>query len=342
MKAWFEKIVIVQILPWVLLAVAGNPGQDTFALPLKSYDSELGAFTLHLPEDYPLEMEVHLSETTSDVALALVTRFGPVDPALFQLVVVSSREQLAEWVGAEMPKWIHAVAREHPSRVVVLAPSGAAADPAEYRFQQALLHELTHIYLYRLYPSWVGGPLPGWFHEGLAVHVSGGLDRGMYRALIRGRLTGRFYTLEQLDRIYHTSSVLSELAYAQSVVAGQVMKDFYGENVFTDFFNVLRLGLPFQQAFGSATGEPVELFYERYHAELLRRYNLLLVLADPAVLFILLPLLVVVAYFVRLWRNRIITARWRQEDAAHDYPNRTSPGGIHSDITEHNTGSEDL
>jgi len=178
------------------------------------------------------------------------------------------------------------------------------------------MHELTHIYLYRLYPRWRGGPLPGWFHEGLAVDISGGLDRGMHRALIRGRITRRFYTLEQLDRIYHTSAILSELAYAQSVVAAQTMAAFYGELVFQAIFDEIRAGRSFHDAFTQATGEALPLFQARYQAELHRRYNLLLVLADPAVLFILLPLLVLAAYFVRVWRNRAIAARWTREDVS--------------------------
>jgi hypothetical protein len=174
---------------------------------------------------------------------------------------------------------------------------------------------LTHIYLYRLYPSAGNGSLPGWFHEGLAVYTGGGLDRGMQRALVRGRITGKFYTLAQLDRIYHTSSVLSELAYAQSAVAAQFMEEIYGRGVFRDIFEELRRERVFPAAFAQATGESLERFHIRYEADLRRRYNFLLVLADPSVLFILLPFLVLVAYLVRQWRNRVITARWAAEGA---------------------------
>ena len=289
-------------------------GQDSLVLS-GAYPSSLGEFTLYLPVEYAKEVEIYLRDVTTDLALALISRFGPVELAPFELAVVNSREQLDAWAGHELPRWIHAVALEHPPRVVVLGPATDVSDPSSHRFEQALLHEFTHVYLYRLYPSPEGGPLPGWFHEGLAVYISSALDRGMHRALIRGRLTNQFYTLEQLDRIYHTSSVLSELAYAQSVVAAQSMEAFYGEGVFRSLFDEIRRGWSFAPAFALAAGETLEQFQARYEAELHRRYNLLIVMTDPSILFILLPLLVLVAYFIRVWRNRVITARWAAESA---------------------------
>ncbi len=304
----------------------GEPGGQESLTFYGPHAGPFGYYMLYLPADYPSEAEDYLREVAEDVALVLISRFGPVDSAAFELVVVNTREQLAAWTGHELPRWIHAVALEHPPRVIVLGPATDISDRTSHHLEQVLLHEFTHIYLYRLYPS-RGGPLPGWFHEGLAVYISSGLDRGMHRALIRGRLTSRFYTLEQLDRIYHTSSVLSELAYAQSVVAAQSMAAFYGEEVFRSLFDEIRRGYSFAPAFALAAGETLEQFQTRYEARLHRRYNLLLVLADPTVLFILLPFLVLAAYFIRVWRSRAITARWAAEgygggddDAGRDIP----------------------
>jgi hypothetical protein len=142
----------------------------------------------------------------------------------------------------------------------------------------------------------------------------------MHRAIVRGRLAGSFYTLTELERIYHQSSELSELAYAQSVVAVQSMEQFYGAGIFRDLFDELRRNRTFDAAFIYAAEESLSTFKIRYQQELSRRYNLLLVLADPLVWFILLPILVLLAYFVRLWRNRIIKARWRQELIALEGP----------------------
>lgn len=311
--AWIGSILLV-----------GSLGAESTASPAEpllasgTYPSAVGDFTLYLPAQYPDAAATDLRHMTEDLSLTLVSRFGPVESAPFRVVITLNREQLDEWAGRELPSWIYAVALEHPSRIVLLGPAADVATATLERFQEALLHELTHIYLHRLYPTRVGGPLPGWFHEGLAVHTSGGLDRSMHRALVRARLFNRFITLEQLRRIVHTSAGLSELAYAQSVVAVQFMDDLYGPEVFRSLFDGLRAGASFRSAFAGAAGETLDAFQTRYQVELLRRYNLLLVAADPNVLFILLPLLVFVAYFAKRWRGRLITAKWKAEEARRD------------------------
>jgi hypothetical protein len=284
--------------------------------PFGPLGCDLGDYALVLPSNYDEDSKDYLIDLVSDVTLGLISRFGPVNQAPFQLVVVNTREQLEKWVGGTLPDWIHAVALERPPRVVILGPGAEVNDPSRHNFEQALLHELTHVYLYRLAPQRGTRLLPGWFHEGIAVHISSGLDRGMHRAIVRGRLARSFYTLTELDRIYHRSSDLSELAYAQSVVAVQSMEQFYGEGIFRILFDELRMNGTFESAFIRATDESLFAFKNRYQQELFRRYNLLLVLADPLVWFILLPILVLLAYLIRLWRNRLIKARWRQALAA--------------------------
>lgn len=311
--AWISTILLVGSLGAEPTAPPGEP-----LLASGTYPSAVGDFTLYLPAHYPDAVATDLRHMTEDLSLTLVSRFGPVASAPFRVVITLDREQLDEWVGRELPSWIHAVALEHPSRIVLLGPAADGATATLEHFQEALLHELTHIYLHRLYPQPAGGPLPGWLHEGLAVHTSGGLDRSMHRALVRARLFNRFITLGELRRIVHTSAGLSELAYAQSVVAVQFMDDLYGADVFRSLFDELRAGASFRSAFARAAGETLDTFQNRYQVELLRRYNLLLVAADPNVLFILLPLLVFVAYFTKRWRGRLITARWRAEEAERD------------------------
>ncbi|UCD36966.1 MAG: hypothetical protein JSW54_09010 [Fidelibacterota bacterium] len=313
----------------VLRATVQPNGTDSL-VATGVHDSPLGKFVLYLPADYQPEAEVYLRETTMDVALALITRFGPVTPAPFQLIIVGTREQLVTTVGGEVPEWIHALAFEHPPRVIILDPNSRRADPASDNLEQTLLHELTHVYLYRLYPSRGGDHLPGWLHEGLAVHISSGLDRGMHRALIRGRLTNKYYTLDQLDRIYHTSSILSELAYAQAAFAAKHMEASYGAGVFRSLFDELRMDKPFFAAFTSSTGESLEEFHARYESELRRQYNILIILGDPQVLFILLPILVLIAYLVRMWRNWRITQKWAIE-GAYDERSQVSAGSPASD-----------
>jgi hypothetical protein len=92
------------------------------------------------------------------------------------------------------------------------------------------------------------------------------------------------------------------------------MADLYGPDVFREIFAGLSAGDDFGTAFARAAGESPAKFQEHYREQLERRYNLLLVAADPRVLYISFPLLLIVAYLVRRWRNAVIKARWQVEE----------------------------
>jgi hypothetical protein len=80
-------------------------------------------------------------------------------------------------------------------------------------------------------------------------------------------------------------------------------------------------------------GEPITLFARRYRANIHRRYNLLLFASDPAVIFTLLPLLLVAAYFVTVLRARRRKAQWDLQEQATEH--ETSNPDETADETSH-------
>jgi len=131
---------------------------------------------------------------------------------------------------------------------------------------------------------------------------------------VKARLFNRFFTLGALSRMHHSSADQSTQAYAQAYLAVRLMADSYGQDIFREIFAIQAKGNSFEDAFSAASGESPARFEEYYLDELGRRYNLLLVLANPRILFITLPLLLLLAYFIRRWRNAIIKARWQLEE----------------------------
>lgn len=311
------KLAIAGIL-WIgpaPLAAARPPSPGDTLIAYPGYACALGPFSIHTPANYSPAIIQGIAQATEDVALALVARFGTVPQSPFQLAIADSRRQFTLWAGRRMPAWTQAVALERPPRIVLLGPGANAAVKNLAFFEATLLHELTHAYLYRLHLPGSGIATPGWFQEGLAEYVGNGMDRRRHGVLIRGRLLGKFRSLAELERIVHTSTEISEVAYAQALVATRLMAEWYGKDVFEVLFDDMRRGLPFPAAFFNATGDRLPDFQRRYDLELLRRYNLLLVMTDPQVLFILLPLLVIVVYLVKRWRSWSITSKWEQEES---------------------------
>lgn len=281
--------------------------------PVKAeyHPSALGEFTLEVAEKYNLQARENLRAAIGSVAIALVGRYGPVEPEKFDLIVVRDRMELFAQVGRELPDWIQAVALARPSRVIMLMPTTRDLDISISEFEQTLMHELTHLYLYRLAPA---RAFPGWFHEGLATYTSNGFNRSLHWALVKARLFNMFFTLGELNRLDHRSADQSTQAYAQAYLAVRLMADAYGPDIFREIFAIQAKGGSFEDSFSAASGESPARFEDYYLDELGRRYNLLLVLANPRILYITLPLLLLLAYFIRRWRNAVIKAKWELEE----------------------------
>ncbi len=300
-----------------VLALAGAAWAAPAPLPVESesvYSSALGDYTLHLPQSFSSAAAINLRQTMETVTTVLVKRYGPVAESPYELVLARDHNELATWTGQELPEWFQAVTLKHPSRVVLLIPTTHDADISVGEFEQTLLHELTHLYLFRVTPAAGGRQLPGWFHEGLAVYTSSGFNRDFHWALVKARLVGRFYDLKELSRFHHSSADWSTQAYAQAYLAVRAMADLYGPDIFREIFTGLSAGDDFGMAFAGAAGESPARFQEHYLEQLERRYNLLLVAADPRVLYVSFPLLLLVAYLARMWRNAVIKARWQVEE----------------------------
>ena len=302
-----------------VLALAGATwvAPATLQMPVEPesvYSSALGEYTLQLPESFSSVAAVNLRQAVETVTMVLVERYGPVAESRYELVLARDHDELATWTGQELPEWFQAVTLRHPSRVVLLIPTTRDADFSAGEFEQTLWHEFTHLYLFRVTSAAGGRQLPGWFHEGLAVYTTGGFNRGFHWALVKARLVGRFYDLKELNRFHHRSADWSTQAYAQAYLAVRAMADLYGPDIFREIFTGLSAGDDFGMAFAGAAGESPARFQEHYLEQLERRYNLLLVAADPRVLYVSFPLLLLVAYLARMWRNAVIKARWQVEE----------------------------
>lgn len=292
-------------------ALIATESRQTPQVKAEYHPSALGEFTLQVTEKYNPQARENLRAAVGSVAMALVGRYGPVPPEKFDLIVVRDRSELFVQAGRELPDWIQAVALERPSRVVMLMPTTRALDISVSEFEQTLMHELTHLYLFRLAPA---SAFPGWFHEGLATYTSNGFNRSLHWSLVKARLFHRFFTLGALNRMTHSSADQSTQAYAQAYLAVRLMADSYGPDIFRRIFAIQVKGRSFEDSFSAASGESPARFEEYYLGELGRRYNFLLVLANPRVLFSTLPLLLLLAYFIRRWRNAVIKAKWELEE----------------------------
>lgn len=305
---------IATVLISTLAIAAGTLGGmelDSLVVPV-TYSSDFGPYKILTPPKFKESSVSELQVAISDVTKILVERYGAIEKISFEVILVEDRKHLNDLVGKDMPNWIHAIATQTPMRIILLTPGSSSGTFDKYRFHGTLMHEFTHLYLYALGENIPGRGIPGWFHEGLAVANGHGMDRGFHRALARARLLGRLYRLEELITIYHTTPQFSEQAYGQAAMAVNIIAEHYGDNVIPKLFDGLRGGHTFNDAFRLATGEPMEAFDRYYLRVLERRYNLLVWIGER--IYLLMPILVILAYFAKKWHGRRTLRRWQYEE----------------------------
>lgn len=94
---------------------------------------------------------------------------------------------------------------------------------------RTLVHELAHIVLNRAAPDRVY--FPRWFHEGVAMALSGDLSEREKFALSKAMFSGSLMPLASVDSVNLFPQFRAELAYAQSRLAVEWLVSTYGVEV---------------------------------------------------------------------------------------------------------------
>ena len=304
---YYRSLILAGILTGLVpLGGANMVNSDT-------HESAMGPFTLRLPAVYTRQAADEVVQTVRQLTVVIIDLFGPQKTAPWELVVLTGDAKIDRWVGRSLPDWVRGVAIDQPAAIIVKGPASGSVSGGQAEFHRVLLHEMVHLYLYRLQGQPGSTPLPAWFHEGLAVHVSEQLSGAMYWALVRASLLGAFYTLDELEYVARSSIDLSLQAYAQSLVAIQELEHIYGAQAIPDIISALSRGGSFERAFIEGTGETLADFQVRYRSRLEARYNIVLALAHPRTLYLLLPLLVLAAYLIKRRRANKILRSWELE-----------------------------
>lgn len=189
-------------------------------------------------------------------------------------------------------------------------PTGEVEDLGE-----VFRHELVHV---ALDEAVLGHAVPRWFHEGLAIHVSGEDRFKRLHSLWTAVLDGTLVPLNQLDRRFGADRDRSEVNTAYAEAADFVrflMRD--GDHLrFAALIERVRGGQAFETALGDAYGTDLRKLEYQWTEGLSKRYTILPVLTGGGLLWVGVVALLVVGYFRRRRRSKETLARWEREEAA--------------------------
>jgi hypothetical protein len=270
------------------------------------------------------DLEKKITQITIDVSEKMVKEFGDVKPKDFSIVVVPSKDEFIRKTKGHAPEWSMAVAMNRTSTIILQSP--AITHISYNRFLDVVVHELNHLYLYRISQN---GSFPSWFSEGLAMRQAGEFSVLHKIRISQAKWRNDLLPISRIHsmRIHPTNKI--SLAYGQAAAAVYAMEYYYGSSVFALIFEEMNgLGLnstkvkaDFQTAFQRVTHNDQLDFQDKYFSYIRENYNWLFLLKITNLVFISLPIILVGGYYYKRNRNKKKLAFWQAEEELEDLQN---------------------
>ncbi|UCC83827.1 MAG: hypothetical protein JSW46_02525 [Gemmatimonadota bacterium] len=192
------------------------------------------------------------------------------------------------------PDWSGGLAFPEGDRIVLptFGPRAGARPLAT-----VLRHELAHVALTRQ----LGSAVPRWFHEGYAQLASGSWNARDAWALRFAILQGRLESLESLSLDFARGRVRADHAYLLSYTAVEFLHRMGGADGFARLLERWREMGELDPALRRTYGLTLGQFERMWRRDVGRRFGWLLVLAQAAVFWTILTILLLVLGY---WKKR--------------------------------------
>jgi hypothetical protein len=210
-----------------------------------------------------------------------------------------------------LPDWSGGVAFPDEHKVILRPPQSGFFDPREYR--EVLLHELAHIYLADKADTC---RVPLWFNEGLAMQLSGRTFSWNDHLVISSAVISHgLLDLPEVDRMLVFGLAKAQLAYAQSLLAVQLLIRNSGEKAIGDLLDGLAAGNNWEQVFAQVyDGSDDGQFNRDLQQYIHQQYRWALLLQVKNLFWIMLVILVICGFILIKIRNRRILKEWEKNE----------------------------
>ncbi len=287
---------------WLVLGLVGiSWGRTDYSQPLQTPTCFI-RFHYDTPGAKSVSLrcaEIWQAEGTAFTAALLSAEVVPDTVDCFIL----SSDAFAQKFSNQLPDWGVGVA---------LGPRLVALDytriPAVGRgVREIFLHEMTHALIYQgAGTAWV----PAWFHEGVAMQMSGEWRFWDTVSLV---LDGQVPDLNRLQNRWPSLAVPSSRAYRTSLLAVGKLQDRFGSEIVGSIMAATHNSGTFASGFATATGIPLASFYTDFHHAMRLRFGWLTLFSHWPGLFVLMA----VGFAIGAVR-KIILARRRLAEMAEE------------------------
>jgi hypothetical protein len=231
----------------------------------------------------------------------------PVDTSAVTVIYYSRRDERK--LGVRLPEWGGGGAI---GRDTIIIPTDRFP-LADMDIGRVTVHELVHIALERAYGRL---KLPRWFHEGLAMTLSGELSFEEQVALSRAILTKQLMALDSVERVNRFDAYGAALAYSQSHLAVAYLIDKYGKDGVPELLRAVRTSGSFDSALVAGFGFSPQEFDRMVQGHIIDRYRFIFFFSDTYLFWMLGAVLVVAGFIAVTIRNKRREKQMGEEEIA--------------------------
>jgi hypothetical protein len=167
--------------------------------------------------------------------------------------------------------------------------------------EKIILHEMVHITLERAYGHL---RIPRWFHEGVAMTLSGDISFEQQLQLSRAIILRALVPLDSMEFLNRFSRWRAEVAYSQCQFAVQFLITTYGMDLIPELLLESRKTRRFERACVTVFGLTVPELQKLLDKEMSSKYRILFVIGDYSFVWGGILVLAVVAFVVTVIRKK--------------------------------------
>lgn len=252
---------------------------------------------------YRLSADVRADSVYADSVLGvtiprLQKLLGPWPNDSLHIYIVTTQQQFDSLAGNAVPDWGAGVAIPYLRRIVI---KSRFSPPIEKGLGELVAHEYAHIALARR----IGHrSVPRWLHEGLAMYTSAEWGWTDNVSVSWSVVFNRTLALSEIERLNRFDQSLAGLGYAESFLAFKYFLDTYGRSGLHIFLDVVAAGQSIDIAMVRATGANLAGFDREFQRYLTGRYNLVTLIFNSNLLWLLLALVIIIGFILTRLRRK--------------------------------------
>lgn len=287
---------------------------ETVAPPLPDGFVEVvdGDVTWQFPAEARSLVDAVRDQTAGERARVVSELGAPDAPVLVRVGRDPDEMSALAPTGAPPPTYAVGVTYPHLGLVLLTltAPSTWERPPVD----RVLVHEWSHLALHRALGD---AHVPLWFDEGLAIHEARERSFDRVRTLWEATVRDRLVPLDDLDRRFPDRPHAVDLAYAESAdfVGWLFTRGDGGTSEITRLVRRMREGDDFEGAVSQTFSAGIGQLEADWRGELGRRYAALPLLLGSSFAWMVVLVLLVMAYRRKRRDDARTLARWEAEEA---------------------------